>query len=125
MNVQRTTTYREQSRVLLGQAYEEFAKGDFVQASEKGWGATAQVVKAIAQERGWRHFSHRDLYIALDLLHQETGDAELADLFNAGSSLHVNFYENAYTGDTIGDHLRQVERFVDKAEGLLGTKPQG
>ena len=83
------------------------------------------MLKAIAQERGWRHFSHRDLYIALDLLHQETGDAELADLFNAGSSLHVNFYENAYTGDTIGDHLRQVERFVDRAEGLLATKPQG
>ena len=58
--MQRTTTYREQSRV--GQAYEEFAKGDFVQASEKGWGATAQIVKAIAQERGWSHNSHRDLY---------------------------------------------------------------
>ena len=105
--------------MLLAQAYEEFAKGDFVQASEKGWGATAQILKAIAQERGWRHFSHRDLYIALDLLHQETGDAELADLFNAGSSLHVNFYENAYSRDTIGNNLGQVERFVDKAEGLL------
>ena len=110
--------------MLLAQAYEEFAKGDFVQASEKGWGATAQIVKAIAQERGWRHFSHRDLYIALDLLHQETGDAELANLFNAGSSLHVNFYENAYSRDTIGNNLGQVERFVDKAEGLLGTTPQ-
>ena len=110
--------------MLLAQAYEEFAKGDFVQASEKGWGATAQMLKAIAQERGWRHFSHRDLYIALDLLRHETGDAELGVLFNAGSSLHVNFYENAYTGDTFSDNLRQVERFVDKAEGLLGTTPQ-
>ena len=122
--MQRTTTYREQSRVLLAQAYEELEKGDFVQASEKGWGATAQILKAIAQERGWRHFSHRDLYKVLDLLHQETGDAELADLFNAGSSLHVNFYENAYTRDTIGNNLRQVERFVDRAEGLLGATPR-
>ena len=110
--------------MLLAQAYEELKKGDFVQASEKGWGATAQMLKAIAQERGWRHFSHRDLYIALDHLHQETRDAELADLFNAGSSLHVNFYENAYTRDTIGNNLRQVDRFVDKAEGLLGATPR-
>ena len=110
--------------MLLGQAYEEFAKGDFVQASEKGWGATAQIVKAIAQERGWSHNSHRDLYQVVNALRHETGDAELAILFSAGGFLHVNFYENAYTGDTIGDHLRQVERFVDKAEGLLATKPQ-
>ena len=119
--MQRTTTYREQSHVLLTQAYEELAEGDFVQASEKGWGATAQMLKAIAQERGWQHFSHRNLYQVLDLLRQETGDAELAVLFNAGSSLHVNFYANAYTGDTIEDNLRQVERFVERAEGLLGV----
>ncbi len=110
--------------MLLAQAYEEFAKGDFVQASEKGWGATAQMLKAIAQKRGWSHHSNRDIYRALDLLHQETGDAELANLFNGGSSLHVNFYENAYTSDTIGNNLRQVERFVDKAEGLLGATLQ-
>ena len=124
MKLQRTTTYREQSRVLLAQAYEDLEKGDFVQASEKGWDAAAQMVKAIADERGWRHFSHRDLYKVLDLLHQETGDTELADLFNAGSSLHVNFYENAYSRDTIGNNLRQVQRFVDKAEGLLGATPR-
>ena len=110
---------------MLAQAYEEFAKGDFVQASEKGWGATAQIVKAIAQERGWSHNSHRDLYQVVNALRHETGDTELGVLFNAGSSLHVNFYENAYTGDTISDNLRQVERFVDKAEGLLGATPQG
>ena len=36
--VQETTTYKEQSRVLLAQAFEELAKGDLAQASEKGWG---------------------------------------------------------------------------------------
>ena len=45
-------------------------------------------------------------------------------LFRAGSTLHVNFYENAYTGDTVEDHLRDVERFVDRAEGLLGKTSQ-
>ena len=109
---------------MLAQAYEEFAKGDFVQASEKGWGATAQIVKAIAQERGWSHNSHRDLYQVVNALRHETGDAELATLFRAGSTLHVNFYENAYTGETVEDHLRDIERFVERAEGLLGATPQ-
>ena len=57
LQMQRTTTYREQSRVFLAQAhFEELAKGDLQQASEKGWGAASQMVKAIAQERtrnGW------------------------------------------------------------------------
>ena len=109
---------------MLAQAYEEFAKGDFVQASEKGWGATAQILKAIAQKRGWPHDGHRALYRIVNELRHESGDTELATLFRAGSSLHVNFPENAYTGDTIQDHLRQVERFVDKAEGLLGATPE-
>ena len=38
LKVQRTTTYREQSRVFLSQAHEELAKGDLQQASEKGVG---------------------------------------------------------------------------------------
>ena len=122
--MQRTTTYREQSRVLLAQSYEELEKGDLAQASEKAWGAAAQMLKAIAQERGWPQDSHRALYRIVNELRHETGDTELATLFRAGSTLHVNFYENAYTGDTVEDHLRDVERFVDRAEGLLGATPQ-
>jgi hypothetical protein len=42
-------------------------------------------------------------------------------LFAFAGYLHVNFYENAHTGEDIGNYLRQVERFVDKVEGLLGA----
>ena len=59
--------------MLLAQAYEELAKGDFVQVSEKGWSATAQMLKAIAQERGWPHDSHRSLYQVVNELRHETG----------------------------------------------------
>ena len=34
------------------------AEGDLLQASEKGWGAAARMVKAVAETRGWRHSSH-------------------------------------------------------------------
>ena len=119
--MQRTTTYREQSRVFLAQGHEELAKGDLQQASEKGWGATSQMVKAIAQERGWRHRSHRHLQNAVDKLRSDTSDEELEILFGAGENLHQNFYENWYSAESIALRLRLVEQFVEKAEGLLGT----
>ena len=121
--MQETKTYKKQSRIFLAQAFEELKKGDLPQASEKGWGAAAQMVKANAQEMGWRHFSHRDIMRAVSALTDETSDEELANLFALASHLHVNFYENALSNRIIGSHLRQVERFVDKAEGILGETP--
>ena len=37
---------------FLGHAEEELAKGHRLQASEKAWGAVAQQLKAIAEQRG-------------------------------------------------------------------------
>ena len=46
-------TYQAASRQLLAQGRDELADGDVRQASEKGWAAPAQIVKAIAEQRGW------------------------------------------------------------------------
>lgn len=119
--MQRTTTYREQSRIFLAQAREELAKGDLQQASEKGWGAASQMVKAIAQRRDLYHRSHRSLQEVINKLHDETRDSEWTSLFAVAESLHMNFYENWSTANVITLRLLQVERFVDKAEGLLGA----
>ena len=81
------------------------------------------MVKAIAQQRGWRHFSHRDIMRAVSALTDETSDEELADLFALASHLHVNFYENAHTERIIRNRLQRLERFVNKAEGILGETP--
>ena len=56
---QQTQTYRERSRALLAEAREELGAGDLEQASVKGWGAAAQMVKAVADERGMPHEHHR------------------------------------------------------------------
>ena len=61
MNVE-TRSYSNRSAHYLSQASEEFARGDFLQASEKGWGATAQMVKAVAEERGWEHGRHANFF---------------------------------------------------------------
>ena len=115
----RTTSYREQSHIFLAQAQAELAAGDLAQASEKGWGAAAQMVKAIAQERGWPHYSHRQLQGIIGTLVSETGDTDFADLFGAASALHTNFYEIEEPPEVIDDLLTRVERFVEKCEARL------
>ena len=52
-------TYRNQSKAFLEQAHNELRAGDLLQASEKGWGAASQMVKAVAESRGWQHDQHR------------------------------------------------------------------
>ncbi len=107
--------------MFLAQAYEELAKDDLAQASEKGWGAAAQMVKAIAENRGWEHNSHYALHRGVDRLYRETSDPKLGSLFSGANLLHVNFYENGYSVDFVNDRLREVEEFVDMVEGLLGA----
>ena len=77
--------YRDQSRAYLEQANEELARDDLRQASEKGWGATSQIVKAVAEERGWEHNGHWQLHDAVSLLVAETGDEEFRLLFSFSS----------------------------------------
>ena len=92
-----TQTYQEASRTLLAQAEAELGLGDVRQASEKGWGAAAQMLKAVAQQRGWAHQSHAALYRTISRLVSETGDDEIRRLFHVAGSLHTNFYENPQT----------------------------
>jgi hypothetical protein len=114
-----TPTYRASARELLDQAKQEFAAGDTRQASEKGWGAAAQMVKAVADQRGWQHHSHFLLRQAVDSIVQETGDTQIFNLFGVASSLHVNFYENWSPAREIESGLHDVERFVEKLESLI------
>ena len=93
--------------------------GDVRQASEKGWGAAVQIVKAIAARRDWEHQGHRELFQAVDRLRRETGDPDVRRLFDVASALHVNFYEDWRTGEAVAEALDDVERFVNKLEPLV------
>ena len=43
------TDYRDSSRAMMAQSRDELAKGDLQQASDKGWCATAHMMKALAE----------------------------------------------------------------------------
>ena len=111
--------YQVASRHLLRQGREELAKGDTRQAAEKGWGAAAQIVKAIAERRGRPHGGHGQLFTTVRDLRKETGDEEIGRLFHVANSLHNNFYENNQEAETVREALDDVERFVDKVEPLF------
>lgn len=92
--------------------------GDVRQASEKGWGAAAQMVKSIAEERGWLHRGHELLFDAVSTLAQEAGDEDIDRLFELASALHINFYEDWYGVGRVERGLRDVETFLDKLEAF-------
>ena len=112
-------TYREQSKAFLEQAQRELSAGDLRQASEKGWGAAAQIVKAAADSRGWEHDEHRLLLRAVDRLSQEQSDIEIWRLFGSSRSLHENFYEGEMAEATVTELLEDVARLVAKVEALV------
>ena len=68
-----SSRYLVASQEFMGKAYQYLAENDLRQASEKGWGAAAEIVKAVAEERGWPHDAHRLLYDAIHNLERETG----------------------------------------------------
>ncbi len=111
--------YSSTSRKFLAQAEASLALDDLLQASEKGWGAAAEMVKGIAHARGWPHNGHRELFRIIDRLAEESGDEQLLTFFSTASALHVNFYEGWMTRNTVAVDLRQVAELLRKLEVSL------
>ena len=111
--------YQQASERFLAQARQEFSDGDLAQASGKGWGATAQILEAIAEQRGWEHHRHRHYHRAASRIRAETGDGDIRRLFDSASALHENFYENDMAVDEVAERLDDVESLMDKLIPLL------
>ena len=116
----RVDYHSETAGVFLAKAGGYLAEDDLLQASEKGWGAAAQMVKAVAEARGWPHSGHRHLWLAVDRLVEETGEREIRTAFSVASVLHVNFYDGLMTHEGVEDSLALVGEFVGRLETLLG-----
>ena len=114
-----TQQYRQASERFMAQARRELADGDLAQASEKGWGAAAQMLKAVAQQRGWEHNRHRHHLVTASRLRSETGDGDIRRLFAVASVLHENFYENVLPPDEIAENLDDVQALLSKLRPLL------
>ena len=102
---------------MLEHAEERLQEGDLVQASEKGWGAAAHYLKAVAKQRGWRNESHRDFFTVESRLARETDNPhKLHSLFSSARSLHQNFYEPLYSTEQVRVCAEDAKEFIDMLE---------
>ena len=104
---------------FLAASEREFAAGDQAQGSEKLWGAASQAVIAVAQRRGWKYGSHRDLKIAAVRLAEEQGDSEIASGFAIAEKFHANFYHLFMDELQLEQDPQYVRGFVHRVLALL------
>ena len=105
--------YAELSRQYIERAEDYLRAGDGVQASEKGWGAVAEAIKSIAEQRGWNHWGHHLLNDATFQLSEEWNRPDVLSMYDTVEKLHINFYE-----DTM--ELDEIESRISTAKNLLG-----
>lgn len=109
-----TQEYVAASYELMGKAHDYLRQGDLRQASEKGWGSAAQMVKAVAEhwkDSGVVHGRHQDLRTLVAGLATAEGEPDLDMSFHAAQDLHENFYENNLPLYIVDLDLRQVGEF--------------
>ena len=84
-----------QAREYWRKAPAYLAEGDLCQAGEKGWGAVAQLAKAVATLRRWEHYDHEAIRDAVRALAYELPEQEVTIIraLRAAEQLHGNFYE--------------------------------
>ena len=115
----RSDYHSDTASEFLTKARVHLAEGDLLQASEKGWGAAARMVKAFAETRGWRHRTHGDLHRAVGRLAEESADQRLRSRFRSASALHQNFYEGNMRAATVAVGIHHVEQFAAALESHL------
>lgn len=116
--------YAELSRQYISRADEYLRAGDRVQASEKGWGAVAEAVKSIAEQRGWNHNSQRLLNDIAFQLSEEWARPDVRTLFNAAKDLHINFYEDNRGLDDIAASVGDAKTLLRELETLRNLMPR-
>ena len=116
--------HTEISRQFLQHAKDELARDSRLQASEKTWGAMAHALKAIAQERGWRHKGHH--YI-LDIGSQIASEYNIPNIVSAthwANSLHQNFFEWNDDVEVIGRTIDIVDAVLPELERIRSAAPR-
>ena len=111
---------------MIIQAREELKMGSRLQAGEKAWGAVVHPVKAIAEQRGWRHKSHQDVHAVMSQVVLEYGfDGDqvqaLSEAYRVG---HENFYENFRSPEELAEMIDGVERVMEALIDLTTSQPR-
>jgi len=114
-------TYKRLNEKYLRDAEELLKKGDYSQASEKLWGAAAEMVKAAAKKRENKELGgHRLVFDYVLGLDKEFPDLNLKRLFMTARLLRTNFYEDELPREYVrAIGYTDVKEFVSKMRKLL------
>ncbi len=125
MNAMLMEEYIETARDFLVASDEEFEAGDYMQASEKLWGAASQASIALAKRHGRPDNSHGALRNLIFELPESDGGTALRAGFVAADKLHANFYHSFMDyGDEFARSRQVVHEFVDGVLGLVNGESQ-
>ena len=113
------------ARDVLVASDKEFEAGDYLQASEKLWGAASHAALALAKQKGSRDNRHR----ALRIMIREVAESEDAPFLRAGFSVaekfHANFYHNFLPpSEEFAESRVVVHKFVDAVLSLVNGNTQ-
>ena len=106
--------YQALSEKYLKDAKGLLSKGDFVQASEKLWGATASTVKMVAAKRDMKLEKHGSLWTFINRISKESGDKDFIRFFGEANALHRNFYENEMEKESVETLSEDIEQLIAK-----------
>ena len=116
-----------QAREYWTKAPAYLAEGDLCQAGEKGWGAVAQLTKAVATLRGWQHYGHEAIRDAIRGLAYEMPEqaAVVIRARRSAEQLHGNFYEVHMNRDQAEGALDDVRSLLEILWELLPAEYTG
>ena len=113
------------SRRFIQQAPGELERGDRLQATEKTWGALAQMLKAHGQQRGWMNLGgHRTVGHIARQLHLEYAEIDVVSAYLAADNGHRNFYDNEMSPPEIEGIIEVVASVLPELERALQEPPR-
>ena len=115
MTTNAVSEHAQLARDFLERSKGYLAEGDLHQASEKGWGAAAHIVKAVAAANGWEYEHHDDFSSVVMNARQRYRQPSLREMSRAAEALHVNYYKRKelLNPDLIREDIEDVERMVN------------
>ena len=119
---QRVEVYLRLSEDYLKAAEELYARNDLAQAGEKYWDAVTALLNAIAELKGWGHYSHRDYDVIIGRLYKETGDRSILTNFGMVERLHANFYHNFMDKEEFEIHRQAALELIGKLREFVKPK---
>ena len=121
MSTEAVTDHVALARNFLERSKSYLAQGDLHQASEKGWGAAAHIIKAVAAANNWEYNYHDQFERVVINARQRYRQPGLLDMSRAAEALHRNYYRRdlLLDADVIRNDVEAVERMVNILDPLV------